>query len=117
MVEEAQSTASLGFGGYFGHVLLCMALVCFGGLMSGLTLGLLSMDEVDLEVLIRSGTPTERRQAELVKPARARHTHTHAFCPWHRRRTAGAAVWGRRISWAGLVRRARGSPAAGGACR
>ncbi|KAK9868503.1 hypothetical protein WJX84_007236 [Apatococcus fuscideae] len=36
--------------------------------MSGLTLGLMSLDHVDLEVLKRSGTPTERKQAARIAP-------------------------------------------------
>eukprot|EP00271_Cylindrocystis_brebissonii_P010344 TRINITY_DN26512_c0_g1_i1.p1 TRINITY_DN26512_c0_g1~~TRINITY_DN26512_c0_g1_i1.p1 ORF type:complete len:580 (+),score=126.97 TRINITY_DN26512_c0_g1_i1:304-2043(+) len=43
-------------------------LVGFAGLMSGLTLGLLSLSPVDLEVLKQSGTPKERRQAALIYP-------------------------------------------------
>jgi len=38
-------------------------LVCFAGIMSGLTLGLMSLGLMDLEVLQRSGTPLERKQA------------------------------------------------------
>ena len=33
-----------------GYSFLCVALVLFAGLMSGLTLGLLSLDRVELEV-------------------------------------------------------------------
>ena len=33
----------------FGRVLLCMCLVLFAGSMSGLTLGLLSLDKVELQ--------------------------------------------------------------------
>lgn len=47
----------------------CMhAQVCFAGLMSGLTLGLMSMDIVELEVLRRSGSEKEARQAERIIP-------------------------------------------------
>jgi hypothetical protein len=38
--------------------------------MSGLTLGLLQLDVVDLEVLRRSGTPRERSQAARIEPVR-----------------------------------------------
>ena len=47
-----------------------MALVLFAGLMSGLTLGLMSLDDVDLEVLKRSGTQTEREYAAKIMPVR-----------------------------------------------
>ena len=35
----------------------------FAGLMSGLTLGLMSLSFVDLEVLAKSGTPQDRKHA------------------------------------------------------
>lgn len=44
------------------------AQVLFAGLMSGLTLGLMSMDIVELEVLRRSGSETEAKQAERIIP-------------------------------------------------
>lgn len=37
--------------------------VIFAGIMSGLTLGLMSLGLVDLEILQRSGSPTEKKQA------------------------------------------------------
>lgn len=43
-------------------------LVLFAGLMSGLTLGLMSMSLVDLEVLAKSGTPKDRKHAEKILP-------------------------------------------------
>lgn len=57
---------------------LCVALVLFAGLMSGLTLGLLGMDVIDLEVLKRSGSAKEKRRAEVGtlcqgSPKQARH--------------------------------------------
>lgn len=44
------------------------AQVLFAGMMSGLTLGLMSMDIVELEVLRRSGSETEAKQAERIIP-------------------------------------------------
>jgi metal transporter CNNM len=38
-------------------------LVLFAGIMSGLTLGLMSLGIVDLEILLRSGTNAEKAQA------------------------------------------------------
>lgn len=55
-----------------GYAILCAGLVAFSGICSGLTLGLLSLDHVDLEVLRRSGTPTQKIQAAGVAPVRAR---------------------------------------------
>ncbi|ONK62834.1 uncharacterized protein A4U43_C07F8610 [Asparagus officinalis] len=43
-------------------------LVLFAGIMSGLTLGLMSLGLVELEILQRSGTPTEKKQAAHILP-------------------------------------------------
>ncbi|CAL5425281.1 unnamed protein product [Camellia sinensis] len=42
-------------------------LVLFAGIMSGLTLGLMSLGLVELEILQRSGTSTEKKQAETIE--------------------------------------------------
>ncbi len=47
-----------------------VTLVLFGGLMSGLTLGLMSLDTVQLEVLKRTGSPVEKEQAARIMPVR-----------------------------------------------
>ncbi|PIN25864.1 putative membrane protein [Handroanthus impetiginosus] len=43
-------------------------LVLFAGIMSGLTLGLMSLGVVELEILQRSGTSTEKKQAAIIFP-------------------------------------------------
>ncbi|KAG7620406.1 CNNM transmembrane domain [Arabidopsis suecica] len=43
-------------------------LVLFAGIMSGLTLGLMSLGLVELEILQRSGTPNEKKQAAAIFP-------------------------------------------------
>ncbi|KAJ0979634.1 hypothetical protein J5N97_015108 [Dioscorea zingiberensis] len=43
-------------------------LVLFAGIMSGLTLGLMSLGLVELEILQRSGTLTEKKQAATILP-------------------------------------------------
>lgn len=48
------------------YVVICTGLVLFAGLMSGLTLGLLSFEEVDLLVLIKSGTEKQRKHAKRI---------------------------------------------------
>ncbi|KAJ9705402.1 hypothetical protein PVL29_003449 [Vitis rotundifolia] len=53
---------------FFIHILIIVGLVLFAGLMSGLTLGLMSMSLVDLEVLAKSGTPNDRKHAEKILP-------------------------------------------------
>mmetsp|Transcript_4906 Transcript_4906/g.7270 ORF Transcript_4906/g.7270 Transcript_4906/m.7270 type:complete len:516 (+) Transcript_4906:3-1550(+) len=47
--------------------------VLFAGLMSGLTLGVLSLDVMQLEVLERSGTKSESKYAKRIKPLVKRH--------------------------------------------
>ncbi|KAK7363695.1 hypothetical protein VNO77_05847 [Canavalia gladiata] len=42
--------------------------VLFAGIMSGLTLGLMSLGLVDLEILERSGSPSEKLQAAIILP-------------------------------------------------
>ncbi|PQM42753.1 DUF21 domain-containing protein [Prunus yedoensis var. nudiflora] len=54
--------------GFFIHIALIVLLVLFAGLMSGLTLGLMSMSLVDLEVLAKSGTPKDREYAAKILP-------------------------------------------------
>ncbi|PWA65077.1 hypothetical protein CTI12_AA337560 [Artemisia annua] len=53
---------------FFIHIGIIVLLVLFAGLMSGLTLGLMSMSLVDLEVLAKSGTPNDRKYAEKILP-------------------------------------------------
>ena len=49
-----------------------VVLVLFGGLMSGLTLGLMSLDTVQLEILKRTGSPVEKERAARIMPVRGR---------------------------------------------
>ncbi|XP_057542215.1 DUF21 domain-containing protein At2g14520-like [Amaranthus tricolor] len=53
---------------FFINIGVIVFLVLFAGLMSGLTLGLMSMSLVDLEVLAKSGTPSDRKHAEKILP-------------------------------------------------
>jgi metal transporter CNNM len=48
---------------FFIRIILITLLVLFAGMMSGLTLGLMSMSLVELEVLVKSGTPSDRKHA------------------------------------------------------
>ena len=48
---------------FWVYLLSCAGLVMFAGLMSGLTLGLMSLSLVDLEVLSKSGTDKDKRHA------------------------------------------------------
>jgi metal transporter CNNM len=49
--------------GFFIRIAIITLLVLFAGLMSGLTLGLMSMSQVELEVLVKSGTPSDSKHA------------------------------------------------------
>ncbi|EFH42188.1 hypothetical protein ARALYDRAFT_495342 [Arabidopsis lyrata subsp. lyrata] len=53
---------------FWVYLLVCVALVAFAGLMSGLTLGLMSLSLVELEVMIKAGEPHERKNAEKILP-------------------------------------------------
>lgn len=53
---------------FFIRIIIVIALVLFAGLMSGLTLGLMSMSLVDLEVLAKSGKPSDRKYAAKILP-------------------------------------------------
>ena len=50
------------------YITASVLLTLMAGLMSGLTLGLLSLDALDMEVLKRSGTAREKRAADLIAP-------------------------------------------------
>ncbi|KAI6672387.1 hypothetical protein NL676_000293 [Syzygium grande] len=53
---------------FWVYLLVCISLVCFAGLMSGLTLGLMSLSLVDLEILAKAGPPQDRKNAEKILP-------------------------------------------------
>lgn len=50
-----------------------VALVLFAGLMSGLTMGLLSLDILSLKVLSRGGKPDEQKHAKKIIPLVSQH--------------------------------------------
>ena len=54
-----------------GYSFLCVALVLFAGLMSGLTLGLLSLDRVELEVRGAARARARRLRGRTGRRARA----------------------------------------------
>ncbi|KAI3715397.1 hypothetical protein L6452_22379 [Arctium lappa] len=74
MVTNSSSNPMLGaeieFGSamFYVYVGISCFLVIFAGIMSGLTLGLMSLGLVELEILQRSGTPTEKKQAAVIFP-------------------------------------------------
>jgi len=55
--------AEIGDAEWWIAAAVSVFLVLFAGIMSGLTLGLMSLGLVDLEVLQQSGTAEEKKQA------------------------------------------------------
>ncbi|XP_038886930.1 putative DUF21 domain-containing protein At1g03270 isoform X3 [Benincasa hispida] len=53
---------------WFLYAGLSCLLVLFAGIMSGLTLGLMSLNLVELEILQRTGSSTEKKQAAAIIP-------------------------------------------------
>lgn len=48
-------------------------IACFSGLMSGLTVGLMSLDDLILEMKLASGTDEERKMARTILPVITKH--------------------------------------------
>ncbi|XP_022762002.1 DUF21 domain-containing protein At4g14240-like [Durio zibethinus] len=66
--ESVEEGISFGSPWWFIYAGVSCFLVLFAGIMSGLTLGLMSLGLVELEILQRSGTPTEKKQAAAILP-------------------------------------------------
>ena len=59
---------------FYIYIIVLPILVLCNGLIAGLTLGLLSLDETKLAVLIKSGTPSQKLAAQRIQPLR-RNSH------------------------------------------
>ncbi|XP_052206390.1 DUF21 domain-containing protein At4g14240-like [Diospyros lotus] len=70
MAMEASAGEEIEFGTawWFMYAGISCFLIVFAGVMSGLTLGLMSLGRVELEILQRSGTSAEMRQAAAILP-------------------------------------------------
>ena len=66
MSEEKQFIKILEWDEYLIYSLIAFGLVCFAGLMSGLTVGLMSINSLDLKIKLESGTPIEKKHARRV---------------------------------------------------
>ncbi|GAV76313.1 CBS domain-containing protein/DUF21 domain-containing protein, partial [Cephalotus follicularis] len=53
---------------FWVFLIICLALVSFAGVASGLAVGLLSFSQVDLEVLVKAGHPQDSRNAAKILP-------------------------------------------------
>ncbi|PIA19736.1 DUF21-domain-containing protein [Coemansia reversa NRRL 1564] len=62
---EAAATSS-----YYIQLVACAVLVVVGGLLAGLTLGLMSLDEINLQILATSGSEKQRQYAKRIQPIR-----------------------------------------------
>ncbi|KAK7396358.1 hypothetical protein VNO78_17299 [Psophocarpus tetragonolobus] len=67
LVNDAEDIPFGTLSWFFYAGISCL-LVLFAGIMSGLTLGLMSLGLVDLEILQRSGSSTEKKQAAAIFP-------------------------------------------------
>ncbi|KAI3927811.1 hypothetical protein MKW98_023412 [Papaver atlanticum] len=67
-VLTAKDDIEFGTFWWFTYAGISCFLVLFAGIMSGLTLGLMSLGLVELEILQRSGTNTEKKQAAAIFP-------------------------------------------------
>ncbi|KAF8392477.1 hypothetical protein HHK36_022819 [Tetracentron sinense] len=70
MRDFGLQTEDITFGSFWWctYAGISCFLVLFAGIMSGLTLGLMSLGLVDLEILQRSGTSAEKKQAASILP-------------------------------------------------
>ncbi|PVU89199.1 hypothetical protein BB559_005198 [Furculomyces boomerangus] len=55
-------------------LILCFSLVIISGILAGLTIGLMSLDETNLQILAASGTESQKRNAKKIIPLR-KNTH------------------------------------------
>jgi len=67
-----QATHDTG-GALVLDLIVILALVVVAGIMSGLTLGLLSLDTMNLEIIISAGDPQDAKNAKKILPLVKRH--------------------------------------------
>ncbi|KAJ1939618.1 hypothetical protein EC988_007265, partial [Linderina pennispora] len=67
---EEEPTVPSGSPEYYFRLAVCAVLVLTGGLLAGLTLGLMSLDETNLHILATSGTETQKKYAKRIQPIR-----------------------------------------------
>eukprot|EP01117_Protostelium_nocturnum_P006185 TRINITY_DN2229_c0_g1_i2.p1 TRINITY_DN2229_c0_g1~~TRINITY_DN2229_c0_g1_i2.p1 ORF type:complete len:471 (-),score=158.45 TRINITY_DN2229_c0_g1_i2:35-1447(-) len=64
----AHEEESLPLGTMLAYIGISIALVLMAGMMSGLTLGLMSLDKLNLHILVQSGSPSQRKNALKILP-------------------------------------------------
>eukprot|EP00164_Ancoracysta_twista_P012826 GFYU01020243.1.p1 GENE.GFYU01020243.1~~GFYU01020243.1.p1 ORF type:complete len:359 (+),score=118.67 GFYU01020243.1:96-1172(+) len=68
IVECEEHTVESGSGEFFFYMFMSIGLVLLAGLMSGLTVGLMGVDSMNLQILMTSGTEKEQDQARKIQP-------------------------------------------------
>ncbi|KAF1775696.1 protein of unknown function DUF21 [Phytophthora cactorum] len=58
---------------FWTYLCICVLLVCAAGLMAGLTMGLVSLDMLNVRILEMEGTEVEKQCAHKVRPVLERH--------------------------------------------
>lgn len=66
--EQEAEKEKLKNSAFWTYFLICLVLVCFAGLMSGLTVGYLSIDDLVLELKAEIGSEEEKQAAAIVLP-------------------------------------------------
>ncbi|KAJ2865437.1 hypothetical protein GGH94_002206 [Coemansia aciculifera] len=66
----SEPTVPIGSADFYFRLLVCAVLVVVGGLLAGLTLGLMSLDEVNLQILATCGSEAQRVYAQRIQPIR-----------------------------------------------
>jgi len=71
--SEDHSTLSAGTPEFWGCLFMICFLTCFSGMASGLTVGYLSIDELQLELKLKNGTDQEKSDARVIMPILSKH--------------------------------------------
>ena len=66
MLGDAEVLHDITWEEFLLYSLLSFGVVCFAGMMSGLTVGLMSINSLDLKIKLESGTPIEKKYARRV---------------------------------------------------
>lgn len=56
----------------WASVIFLVILLCLSGLFSGLNLGLMALDPMELQIIMQAGTGNEQRYASIIEPIRRR---------------------------------------------
>eukprot|EP01117_Protostelium_nocturnum_P003056 TRINITY_DN1399_c0_g1_i1.p1 TRINITY_DN1399_c0_g1~~TRINITY_DN1399_c0_g1_i1.p1 ORF type:complete len:392 (-),score=52.35 TRINITY_DN1399_c0_g1_i1:68-1243(-) len=75
MGEHEEDHENLTRGQIITYSMVSLGLVCTAGLMSGLTIGLMSLDQMNLQILSHSGDATQKKYANRILPVVKNHHH------------------------------------------